>query len=580
MPEVTIDGKRYEFDPEKDKKLLQFALENGVEIPYFCYHPAMSIPTNCRMCLVDVGFPMKDRQTGEPILDEDGNQKIGWGRKPMTSCSQDMVPDMVVRTNRTSPAIDKAQKGVLEFMLINHPLDCPICDQAGECPLQIQTYKYGPEGSRFELNKVHKPKRVQLGPRVTLDAERCINCTRCTRFTDEISGTKQLEIINRGEKNFPAAAPGKVFDDLYSMNTIDLCPVGALTSTTFRFKARAWEMNYTAGICTDCAKGCNIDVWVRDNEVLRLTPRPNPEINDFWMCDPGRLGYTKFNDMRLTAGKLKGDLPVDWSKGIYNAGDLVKEHRGNVLFIGSAFASVENNHALKEFAEANGAEKVFFVPHIKEGNGDDFLMQDDITPNRRGAELVGLEATSLEDLLAKIEQEKPDLVYLMEDDRIAPKVVEAAPNAVVVHAWHYFDGFEEADVVLGAAMEIEQPGTFIGVDEIPQVTKQARQIREMTPEDWMAMSKSRLDAGGQLTDRWRKAEHIKDVLVSWKIFNRIMNLMGESISFNDHKDYFRHLQEQYPKLKEARLPKRKAKESFKMSQFEFAIDVGRSIHKI
>ncbi len=167
----------------------------------------------------------------------------------------------------------------MEFLLINHPLDCPICDQAGHCPLQIQAYKYGPEGSRFEFRKVHKPKRVELGPRVTLDAERCINCTRCTRFTSEISQSNQLTIISRGVTNYPMTPPGVTFDEPYSMNVIDICPVGALTSTDFRFKARAWECTQTPSITVVNGKGSNCEYWVRDNLVVNVSPRVNMEVN-------------------------------------------------------------------------------------------------------------------------------------------------------------------------------------------------------------------------------------------------------------------------------------------------------------
>ncbi|MEX0638875.1 MAG: 2Fe-2S iron-sulfur cluster-binding protein, partial [Balneolaceae bacterium] len=169
MAEVFIDGERFEF--EGTPKLLQFILDQGLEVPYFCYHPTMSIPANCRQCMVNVGQPVRDRETGEFEKDDDGERVIRWFPKLQTSCNLDVTDGMVVRTQRTDELVQRAQKDNLEFILINHPLDCPICDQAGECPLQIQTYKYGPEGSRFEVKKVHKPKRVQLGPRVILDAE-------------------------------------------------------------------------------------------------------------------------------------------------------------------------------------------------------------------------------------------------------------------------------------------------------------------------------------------------------------------------------------------------------------------------
>src|SRR5690606_8795144 len=180
MPQVTIDNVTYEY--EGTPKLLQFCLDHGLELPHFCYHPALSVPANCRQCLVEVGNPVRDRETGKARVDENGKPVIQFMPKLMTGCSADITDGMHVRTHRTSDLVARAQRDTLEFLLINHPLDCPICDQAGHCPLQIQAYKYGPEGSRFEFRKVHKPKRVELGPRVMLDAERCINCTRCVRF--------------------------------------------------------------------------------------------------------------------------------------------------------------------------------------------------------------------------------------------------------------------------------------------------------------------------------------------------------------------------------------------------------------
>jgi NADH-quinone oxidoreductase subunit G len=203
--------------------------------------------------------------------------------------------------------LQRAQKDTLEFILINHPLDCPICDQAGECPLQIQTYKYGPEGSRFEVKKVHKAKARSAWPPCSLDAERCINCTRCVRFTDEISKSHQLTITSRGDKNYPIAAPGREFDDPYSLNTVDICPVGALTSADFRFKARVWEMNQTPSIDITNGKGCNIDLWTRDNLVLRITPRFNAAVNDHWMPDEGREAYRLFNENRISKPLQKLD---------------------------------------------------------------------------------------------------------------------------------------------------------------------------------------------------------------------------------------------------------------------------------
>ncbi|MCS7085088.1 MAG: 2Fe-2S iron-sulfur cluster-binding protein [Bacteroidia bacterium] len=563
MGKINIDGVDYAF--EGNHKLLAFALSQGVEIPYFCYHPEMSIPTNCRMCLVEVGFPATgpDRQ---PLFNEDGTPKINWGRKPATSCNQDVFDGMYVRTHRTSPVIQKAQKGVLEFILINHPLDCPICDQAGECPLQINTYKYGPEGSRFELNKVHKPKRVHLGPNVILDAERCINCTRCTRFTEEISKSNQLTIISRGEKNFPATAPGKVFDDPYSMNVVDLCPVGALTSADFRFKARVWEMNYTPSICTECARNCSVDVWVRDNLVLRQTPRENPAVNRHWMCDEGRLAYEKFNRNRVSGAKVVNDVPTELSAALVGVAESLKKHKGEILWVGSAYASLETNYALKKLAQHLGDTTIYFVNRYQKGWGDDFLRRDERTPNAAACRMLGFVETTFDELM----QKSAKLAFVVEDDGVAEKLT-AAGIPVVSASYHYYPGYEKALVVLPAAMHIEAQGTYINFENVVQVVMQAKAIARMTPEMWMSMPKSRLEAGGVAVDNWRNPEHAIDCLPGWMLISQIAKNLGADFYFQTHKEIFKALQDEFEPIRPIRLPKRNRKESFKMSQFEFAI---------
>lgn len=570
MPQIIVDGKAYSY--EGKPYLLQFCIDHQVEVPYFCYHPAMSIPTNCRMCLVDVGFPMKNRETGQVETNADGTPKIAWGRKPVTSCNTQLAPDMHVRTNRSSAVIEKAQKGVLEFLLINHPLDCPICDQAGECPLQIWTYKYGPEGSRYEVSKVHKPKRIELGPNVMLDAERCINCTRCTRFTEEISKTNQLSIHSRGVSNYPATAPGQTFNDPYSMNVIDLCPVGALTSSDFRFKARVWEMNYSPTICTGCAQGCSVDVWVRDNQVLRQTPRHNAAVNDYWMCDEGRLDYDRFNEKRVSGAKLKGDLPVEFEEGLRHAGLLLDQHKGKTLFIGSAHASVESNWALREVASQLGTHQLYYADHTQAGWGDSFLKKDDRTPNRAGAELVGLQRKSKAELKAMAQSAEVSLIVLMEDEVLAAELAEVmAGKAAVVFARNYFAGFDKATVLLPAANHLEAAGTYVNAKGLPQVVQQALQVRRMTPEMWMALPKSRLDAGGVPVDNWRDPEHIVDALPSWLLLAKVATDLRLSLPYADHASLFGAVKAALPALAELKLPKRNRRESFKQSQFEFAI---------
>ncbi|MBP1654683.1 MAG: nuoG, partial [Bacteroidetes bacterium] len=249
MVTVTIDGKQIQANP--GQTIIEVARDHGMEIPHFCWHPKLSVAGNCRMCLVEV----------------EKNPKLA------IACSTQVAEGMVVHT--ANERVIRARHAVMEFLLINHPLDCPICDEAGECKLQDYAYSHSIGASRFEEDKVHKPKRVELGPNVLLDTERCIMCSRCVRFCDEIAKKPQLTFTQRGDHVELTTFPGEQLDNPYAMNTIDICPVGALTSRDFRFKARVWEMSATESVCPGCSRGCNIFVWVRNNEILRLTPRFN-----------------------------------------------------------------------------------------------------------------------------------------------------------------------------------------------------------------------------------------------------------------------------------------------------------------
>lgn len=570
MAKFNIDGKDYEFDGKSF--LLKTTLEQtDVEIPYFCYHPAMSVPTNCRMCLVEVGYHRKDRATGEWVYDENGNPVVDWGRKPATACNTPVVDGMFVKTNKTSETVKTAQEGVLEYMLVNHPLDCPICDQAGECPLQIWTYKYGPEGSRFEEQKVHKPKRIELGPNVVLDGERCINCTRCVRFTEEISGSNQLTIISRGEKNLPAVAPGTTFDDAYSMNTIDLCPVGALTAKPSRFKARAWEMNASPSICTECSNGCNTHVWIRDNAVIRQTPRENQEVNKYWLCDAGRLETDKYTSNRVSGFKIKGDIPVSFEDGLAKVASLLHATKGRILFIGSASASSESNFALRQAGKDFGKDNDFvFVAHTDEAFGDNFLRKADRTPNAAACRLMGYKETSAADLKGKLKNY--ELIVCLEDNRLFAEIGnEICAHPAIVAATHYFEGCDQAEVLMPAAMHIEGEGTYINANNIPQFVRMIKEVKQMTPEQWMSLSKSRLDKGAVIKDNWRNVDHVFDVLPSWKLLDKAAEKVGVHLGYETHKEIFGKMKSEYDIFKPLKPSYKVPKEAFKNTQFEFAL---------
>lgn len=540
MPEVIIDGQQFDFNSEKDNSLLQFILDRGMEVPFFCYHPSMSAPANCRQCMVKVGQPVKDRETGEYELDENGERVIRWFPKLQTSCNLQLSDGMVVHTQETDELVERAQKDTLEFILANHPLDCPICDQAGECPLQIQTYKYGPEGSRFEVKKVHKPKRVQLGPRVTLDAERCINCTRCVRFTDEISESKQLTITSRGDKNYPVAAPGRDFDDPYSLNTVDICPVGALTSSDFRFKARVWEMNQTPSIDISNGKGCNIDLWTRDNLVLRITPRHNEAVNDYWMPDKGREAYKIFNENRVSRPSQKLDdehVQSSWKNAVETLAEQIeKTDKEKILFIGSPHASVEENYVLMELSNLLAGTTPVFTPHIEEGAGDGFLISDDQAPNTTGCRLLGLEEVTADQIRKNISES--ELVVLLNDNLIDRKVVDnssLSDTFVTMFATNKTETVKAADLVIPITTAAEHAASYVNVDKRIQRTFPAKETKYSNRRLDMEMSEGRLDRYGTSFDNWVTEDNKVDCLPFWSFSNELSDRLGLDITYQNSR---------------------------------------------
>lgn len=550
MPTVVIDGTEYEFE-EEGESALQYCLDSGIEIPHFCFHPAMSVPGNCRQCLVKAGTPERD-QDGNVKTDEHGEPIIRYMPKLQISCDLSISDGMVIKTHRTSEEVREAQEDNLEFLLINHPLDCPICDQAGECPLQNQAYKYGPEGSRFEFEKIHKPKHVRLGPNVYLDAERCVNCTRCTRFTDEISGSGQLSIVSRGGTNYPLTAPGEEFDDPYSMNTIDICPVGALTSADFRFKARVWEMSSTPSITVDCSKGSNCTYWVRDNLIERVTARTNLQVNEYWLPDAERLSYDKFNEnrpegprMRTTDGEL---VRVDWDRAYEQAGAVLGARTGGqIQFLGSAHANVETNYLLKQLADNVGAETPGYIPHIEPGSGDDWLITEDKTPNANGCQRLGIKPVDEVQFRQKIRSGETEVLYVVEDDPIASGLVEPEDLEDIWVILHNYNTTNEtlpyADIVLPAAMVVETVGTYVNVDGIAQRVRPAKEIKQFSRALMSEMSRSRIDTQGTPFDRWYNEENIVNCVSTWDALQEVAELMDIDIGYDEPGDIMAELSE-------------------------------------
>ncbi len=527
MPEIFIDYQRFEF--EQPGKVLQFMLDAGLDLPFFCYHPCLSIPANCRQCVVKAGMPVLNREKGTFELDDKGERIIRYFPKLMTACSLDLTDGMVIHTHHSDPLVKQAQADNLEFILINHPLDCPICDQAGECPLQILTYKYGPEGSRFEHKKVHKPKAFRLGPRVVLDAERCINCTRCVRFTDEISKSHQLTIVSRGDKNYPLTAHGQEFDDPYSLNTVDICPVGALTSADFRFKARVWEMNQTPGIDITNGKGCNTYLWTRDNLVLRITPRQNDHVNSHWMPDSGRLAYQRFNENRVHRPHIKLDgndqVRTSWNNAILTLREqLEKTEASEILAIGSPHAPVEDNYAFRKFFKMHGVSEFFFVPDIRPGSGDGFLLSDDQTPNTNGVRLLDFKETTCKNLSSKIQGDKYKLIVLLDDslfDRPDWPAIDPGNSYFTVWATNHTPTTAAAHLVIPVTCAAEHAASYVNVDGRIQRTVAAKETRYTNRRLNLEMSMGRLDHYGTQFDNWVDEKNRIDCIPAWEFFKKL-----------------------------------------------------------
>ncbi|MBT5061811.1 MAG: molybdopterin-dependent oxidoreductase [Verrucomicrobia bacterium] len=403
---VKVDGSRVEVPKTTPDwqgnpiptTILQACKMVGKEIPHYCYHPKLPVAGNCRMCLVEVGMPAMGRDR-KPILNEDGTPKIQKGVLPYDpslprgaiACATPVAPNMEIHTDSDNTKM--MREGILESLLINHPLDCTICDQAGECKLQEYSMEHGQAKSQFVETKVSKPKQVDLGPRIMLDDERCVLCTRCIRFTRDVAHDDALGIVNRGSYNTIAAYPGSKFDNNYTLNTVDLCPVGALTSKDFRFQMRVWFMKETESICTSCSTGCNIKVGSRENKVYRYEPRDNDAVNASWMCDEGRLNYKWVHrEDRLKECLIRNhnseSRSVEWVTIIQELSErLSKCEKGSVAILASARASNEELYLIKLLADHFEAI-TDCVP--RKGEGDDFLVQSDKNPNSNGARAIGI----------------------------------------------------------------------------------------------------------------------------------------------------------------------------------------------
>ena len=458
MANITIDGKQLAV---KDGITIIEAIDQAAktDIPRYCYHPGLSIAGNCRICQVEV-------------------EKMP---RTVIACNTRVAEGMVIHTQ--SAKAKESQQVVLEFLLANHPLDCPVCDQAGECKLQDYYMDYGLYDPRFNDEKVKKTKKAKpVGPTIMLDQERCILCTRCVRFGDEITKTNDFGVFNRGDHTELDIYPGRELNNKYSGNVADICPVGALTDRDFRFKMRVWYLGSTDSICPGCSRGCNIFIdyektrpyHSKSERVQRLKPRENQDVNKWWMCDEGRYGYKFIDANRITT------IRPDWKTVIeITASTLKKADPNRWAVLASPQYSNEDLEAVKKlFVERLKWKNAAYFAPGQEGYEDDFLMKKDKNPNTAGAANLFPQA-DITPLVEKAKRGELDGLFIFGHDLAkiygaeTLKTLRQKVKTLIYEGWTQNSTAEASDTVLPSAVYAEKNGSFTNFEGRVQKFKKA-----------------------------------------------------------------------------------------------------------
>ncbi len=517
MVNVHIDGVWHQFP--KGTRMIEACRQARITVPHYCYHPKLSSPGNCRMCLVQMGMPPRPAPGQEPQRDENGYEIIGWMPRPVIACANTIGENMGIRT--TGELVEKCREGVMEFLLINHPLDCPICDQAGECRLQEQSVQHGRGVSRFIDMKVKKPKNVDIGPRIRLDDERCIMCSRCIRFMDEVASDPVLGFTQRGTHTTLTVHPGRLLDSNYSLNTADICPVGALTSNDFRFQMRVWFLKETPSIDVNCGTGTNITLWTRGNKLHRITPRLNDAVNSAWMPDSHRLNFHYIDsDARLTE-PLSRNMDASptshhitsWPTALTTAAARIKSFPADqIAIIASARMTNEEIFLTRALAAEIGSRLLSLVP--RSGEADNLLVAADRNPNTTGAKLIlgaenpysglsfirdSVRDGSIKSLIVLGEDIITDAGFTPQDlaglDFLLQTSILANPTA------------EHAHLVLPAATFAEKRGSMVNLSGRLQRLNRAVELPGQAHDDWEILRDLLLAISGEKNE----AHHIEDI---------------------------------------------------------------------
>lgn len=454
MAVLTIDGREVEVPP--GTTILSAARKLGIDLPVFCFHDGLSVAANCRMCLVEVAG----------------------ADKPLASCEAVVSDGMEVFTQ--SALAREARKGTLQVVLRNHPVDCPICDSAGECALQDHYFEHGAEPSRSSVSKTHKEKRIPLGKNVILDRERCLECTRCVRFCREVSKSGQLIQLQRDDGTEIGLLPGQEFNDPYSLCTVDVCPVGALTGRDFRFKKRVWRLKQTPSVCPECARGCAINVDHEGNTIYRLRPRYEPRINKWWACDEGRLAYPRYATDRIIRGRVgirtgkERTLPPR-EAALAGAGWLheVVAKGGRVAVLVDGSLSIEEGFAALSFARHFATTEQIHLGLRTDGLGDDLLRRPQRAANATGllamARSMGFAVVPAADLFERAQKWAALVGFGAEIELPRPNHPEQV-GSVLLFAWRHNQVTRVAHTLVPLPSHYEKAGHYVNFEHVVQAS--------------------------------------------------------------------------------------------------------------
>ncbi len=514
MPTFKLDGKEIPFTP--GETIITAAWKQGIEIPHYCWHPGLSVAANCRMCLVEIAPPPNQRPIMLDVLGWDAEKgEYVPQRKPklQPACQIAATDGMDVRSD-TSDHVKKARKDVQEYLLLNHPVDCPICDQAGECKLQDYWLEHGQYQKRMRDEPVHKPKAVSFGPTIVYDAERCVVCTRCVRFMAEVAKDPVLDQRERGNVKEIIVAPGRQLEGNYTFMVDHVCPVGALTTKDFRFKARVWFLRGSKSVCQGCATGCNawLDFDPRYNKVERYRPRENEAVNKFWMCDHGMKSYVAAHEGRVVDARVSGK-PTSPGKALDKAKKLLDGvPHSSIALVLSAQMSLEDNWALVELGKIFGATS-FFVASAPDGDKDDILLSADKNSNAAGVKLLAPEAKSWADFLAAVEGgtiRHAIALGATTGDQEASADKLGKLEALVTIASHECALASAASVLLPATSWAEQNGTYVNGKGLKQQSQKAIEPQGASRQPLFLLGELAKTLGHEPT--WAKLKDIRTKL--------------------------------------------------------------------